>query len=58
MHKRAKLVLDALQTALRHRDRDGRPTGPGLVHHSDAGSLGEYNLSSQHCLADRSIGTR
>jgi putative transposase len=37
-HKRAKLVLDALQMALWRRDRDGRPAGPGLVHHSDAGS--------------------
>jgi putative transposase len=37
-HKRAKLVLDALQMALWRRDRAGHPTGPGLVHHSDAGS--------------------
>jgi putative transposase len=37
-HKRAKLVLDALEMALWRRDRDGRPAGPGLVHHSDAGS--------------------
>ena len=37
-HKRAKLVLDALQMALWRRDRDRRPAGPGLVHHSDAGS--------------------
>jgi len=36
--KRAKLVLDALQMALWRRDRDGHPPGPGLVHHSDAGS--------------------
>src|SRR5262249_25089979 len=37
-HKRTKLVLDALQMALWRRDHDGRPAGPGLVHHSDAGS--------------------
>jgi putative transposase len=37
-HKRAKLVLDALQMALWRRDRDGRPARAGLVHHSDAGS--------------------
>lgn len=37
-HKRAKLVLDAPQMALWRRDRDGHPAGPGLVHHSDAGS--------------------
>jgi putative transposase len=34
-HKRAKLVLDALDMALWHRERAGRRPGPGLVHHSD-----------------------
>jgi putative transposase len=57
-HKRAKLVLDALQMALWRRDRDGHRPGPGLVHHSDAGSQGGFNRSSQHCLSDRSQGTR
>jgi putative transposase len=47
-HKRAKLVLDALQMALWRRDRDGRAAGPGLVHHSDAGSQGGFNRPSQH----------
>ena len=56
--KRAKLVLDALQMALWRRDRDGHRPGPGLVHHSDAGSQGGFNRSSQHCLSDRSQGTR
>ena len=37
-HKRASLVLDALQMALWRRDRSGHPAGPGLIHHSDAGS--------------------
>ncbi|MEU2867009.1 DDE-type integrase/transposase/recombinase, partial [Streptomyces mirabilis] len=46
--KRAKLVLDALDMALWHRDRAGTPVGPGLVHHSDAGSQGGFNWSSQH----------
>lgn len=46
--KRAKLVLDALDMALWRRDRAGTPIGPGLVHHSDAGSQGEFNRSSQH----------
>ncbi|MER5821672.1 IS3 family transposase [Streptomyces mirabilis] len=46
--KRAKLVLDALDTALWHRDRAGTPARPGLVHHSDAGSQGGFNWSSQH----------
>jgi putative transposase len=47
-HKRTKLVLDALQMALWRRDRDGHRPGPGLLHHSDAGSQGEFNWSSQH----------
>jgi putative transposase len=33
-HKRAKLVLDALQMALWRRDRAGHPAVPGLIHHS------------------------
>ncbi|WP_419197625.1 DDE-type integrase/transposase/recombinase [Microbispora hainanensis] len=36
--KRATLVLDALDMALWRRGRAGRPAGPGLIHHSDAGS--------------------
>jgi len=47
-HKRAKLVLDALDMALWHRSRAGHRPGAGLVHHSDAGSQGEFNRSSQH----------
>jgi len=39
-HKRARLVLDALQMALWRRDRDGRPAGPGLIHHSDYAEVG------------------
>jgi transposase InsO family protein len=46
--KRSKLVLDALDMALWRRDRAGTPAGPGLVHHSDAGSQGGFNWSSQH----------
>ncbi|MBK3587219.1 IS3 family transposase [Streptomyces sp. MBT57] len=46
--KRAKLVLDALDMTWWRRDRAGTPNGPGLVHHSDAGSQGEFNWSSQH----------
>jgi putative transposase len=37
-HKRAKLVLDALDMALWHRDHGGHPVGAGLICHSDAGS--------------------
>ena len=42
---RTDLVLDALEQAIYAR----RGTAlPGLVHHSDAGSQGEFNWSSQH----------
>ncbi|MDI3316005.1 MAG: IS3 family transposase, partial [Mycobacterium sp.] len=37
-HKRAKLVLDALDMGLWRRERAGHTAGQGLVHHSDAGS--------------------
>jgi putative transposase len=47
-HMRAELVVDALQMALARR----RP-GPGLICHSDQGSQGGFNRSSQH-LDERS----
>jgi putative transposase len=59
-HKRAKLVLDALQMALWRRDRDGQPAGPGLVHHSDAGSQYTSFAFTAHLIEagiDASIGT-
>jgi putative transposase len=59
-HKRAKLVLDALQMALWRRDHDGRPAGPGLVHHSDAGSQYTSFAFTAHLIEagiDASIGT-
>jgi len=59
-HKRTKLVLDALQMALWRRDRDGHPPGPGLVHHSDAGSQYTSFVFTAHLIeagADASIGT-
>jgi putative transposase len=34
-HKRARLVLDALDMALWHRDHGGHPVSAGLIHHSD-----------------------
>ncbi|MFD9445995.1 IS3 family transposase [Streptomyces sp. NPDC060006] len=58
--KRAKLVLDALDMALWRRDRAGTPAGPGLVHHSDAGSQYTSFAFTAHLLAagiDASIGT-
>jgi len=42
-HMRAELVVDALQMALHRR----RP-GPGPIHHSDQGSQGGFERSSQH----------
>jgi putative transposase len=40
-----ELTLDALRMAIANR----RP-GPGLLHHSDRGSLGGFKWSSQHSL--------
>jgi putative transposase len=42
------LVLDALEMALWARGRQGVSDVTGLVHHSDAGSQGGFNRSSQH----------
>jgi putative transposase len=58
--KRAKLVLDALDMGLWRRDRAGTPAGPGLVHHSDAGSQYTSFAFTAHLLEakiDASIGT-
>ncbi|WP_461025381.1 IS3 family transposase, partial [Streptomyces heilongjiangensis] len=47
--KETQLVLDALEMALWQRDRDEYPYVRGeLIHHSDAGSQGGFNWSSQH----------
>jgi putative transposase len=59
-HKRAKLVLDALQMALWRRHWDGRRAGPGLVHYSDAGSQYTSFAFTAHLLGagiDASIAT-
>jgi putative transposase len=42
-HMRAELVCDALRMAIAHR----RPA-PGLIFHSDRGTQGGFNWSSQH----------
>ncbi|THA24053.1 IS3 family transposase [Streptomyces sp. RKND-216] len=58
--KRAKLVLDALDMALWRRDRAGTPAGPGLIHHSDAGSQYTSFAFTTHLVAaglDASIGS-
>jgi putative transposase len=47
--KRTDLVLTPLRIALWDRGRQGYPVEPGqLLHHSDAGSQGGFNWSSQH----------
>ncbi|MFE1328535.1 IS3 family transposase [Streptomyces sp. NPDC058741] len=47
--KQTTLVLHALDMALWQRDRDEHPHRAGeLIHHSDAGSQGGFNRSSQH----------
>jgi putative transposase len=59
-HKRAKLVLDALQMALWRRDHDGHPPRPGLIHHSDAGSQYVSFMFTAHLIEagiEASIGT-
>jgi len=51
-HMRTTLVLDALRMALHQRSLGA---DVALVHHSDRGSQGGFNRSSQHraCLGDR-----
>jgi putative transposase len=45
---KTSLVLDTLEMALWARGHHGQPVGEGLVVHSDAGSQGGLNWSSQH----------
>jgi transposase InsO family protein len=48
-HLRTELVVDALEMAcLRRRPPVGRDTSPATVFHSDHGSQGGFNWSSQH----------
>jgi len=59
-HKRAKLVLDALDMALWHRDHGGHRVSAGLVHHSDAGAQYTSIAFTAHLAAEGvvpSIGT-
>ncbi len=47
--KETELVMVPLRMALWERDREGHQVGAGqLIHHSDAGSQGGFNWSSQH----------
>lgn len=57
--KHTDLVMIPLRMALWRRDRDGHPVGPGqLRHHSDAGSQGGFNWSSQHLQCGGGQGWR
>ncbi|WP_442819819.1 DDE-type integrase/transposase/recombinase [Streptomyces sp. NBC_00841] len=48
-NKQTPLVLSALEMGLWQRDRANTPVIPReLIHHSDAGSQGGFNRSSQH----------
>jgi putative transposase len=51
-----ELPLDALEMALWIRARAGQPVD-GVIHHSDAGSQGGFNWSSQHLDMEVSNGT-
>jgi transposase InsO family protein len=53
-HHDAQLAYSALVMAV--AGRGGQV--PGVIMHTDQGSEGGFNRSSQHCLSDRSQGTR
>ena len=46
--KDVAFVEACLAMALWRRDHTGRPVPAGMIHHSDAGSQGGFNRSSQH----------
>jgi transposase InsO family protein len=48
MSMHTELVLDALEMAIWTREQAGVTDLTGLVHHTDAGSQGGFNWSSQH----------
>ncbi len=52
-HMRAALVRDALEMALWNRQ-----PASGVIHHSDHGSQGGFNRSSQRCLVAANIADR
>ena len=59
-HKRARLVLDALDMALWHRGHGGHPVSAGLINHSDAGPQYTSIAFTAHLMAEgilASIGT-
>jgi putative transposase len=56
--KDTAMVTTALKMALWRRDHTVRRVHAGLIHHSDAGSQGGFNRSSQHRLGEASVGVR
>ena len=46
--KDVSFVEQCLQMAPWRRDHSDRPVLPGMIHHSDAGTQGGFNWSSQH----------
>jgi hypothetical protein len=52
--KHTELVTIPLRMALWSRDREAHPVTQGLIAHSDAGSQGDFNRSSQHL--DQEVG--
>jgi hypothetical protein len=51
-------VLDTLEMALWIRDHHGLAVTEGLVVHSDAGSQGGFNRSTQRIAFDRIVDAR
>jgi putative transposase len=57
--KHVELVMIPLRMALWERDRQGHPIAPQQLRaHSDAGSQGGFNWSSQHRLFAATLGVR
>ena len=50
MTKDVAFVESCLAMALWRRDHTGRAVPRGMIHHSDAGSIGGFNRSSQHLV--------
>jgi transposase InsO family protein len=53
--KDTAMVTTALKMALWRRDHNGAAVGGDLIHHSDAGSQGGFNWSSQHRVVILSV---
>ncbi|WP_232330670.1 IS3 family transposase [Nocardia fusca] len=54
--KTTALVTKALNMAVWRRDHYGHPIEPGLIFHTDAGSQGGFNWSTQHFAVAAIVG--